>query len=117
MNEMRFKLSGLHVVVAVAVVVLIVVVKVATLGETDDPALHEAIKVELQSELGGRIGQEMKTLDTKDEAATAAFLDRVDPDAIQIHSASVSKPLLSVGTSVEAVASGKGNSPCMSFTK
>jgi hypothetical protein len=103
MSEIRFRLNPVHVGVALAVIAILAAVKVATLGESDDPKLHEAIRTELLSELGGRIGQELQSLDTEDRAAVAAFTEHADPDAIEVHSASVSKPLLSVGTSTNAV--------------
>ncbi len=103
MSEIRFEPRPVHGLAALAVVVALVLVKIATLGETGDPKLHAAIERELMNHLGGRIGQEIDTLDTEDEAAVAAFTARARPDGIEVHSASVSKPLLAVGTRTKAV--------------
>ncbi len=75
--------------------VLVLVVRLATLGETNDPALEVAIHAELQNELGNELGKIIEDFEPTSEEAVAAVLERADHENITLHSIRVSKPLLS----------------------
>lgn len=89
---------------ALGVLAVVVVVRIATLGESRDPALQQAVRAELLNELGNELGKVLDGEDVAtDPAATARALQRADPDNIRIHALHVSKPLLSFSSNAEAV--------------
>lgn len=104
MSEMTLEFSGRNGLIALGAVALLLLVRLSTLGETSDPQLEKAIRAELLNELGNELG---KTLASGDAAADPdlreAALERSDPDNIEVHAMSVSKPLLSFSSSADAV--------------
>ncbi len=104
MAEINFEFSGRNGVIALAVVAAVLLVRIATLGESSDPKLEEAVRAELRNELGNQLG---KVLDgdnvSSDPDAIEAALERSDDSNIAIHSMCVSKPLLSFSTKTDAV--------------
>lgn len=101
MAEMQIDFSGKRGWVALGIVGLVLVVRIATLGSTDDPKPGEAIRAELQNDLGGRLGTALAAL--PDGAATTDIIDMADADNIRIYDTSVSKPLLSFGSSAKTI--------------
>jgi len=99
MSEIQFRPKGVHAIIAVAAVAILIVVRFATFQDTKDPSLHQAIQLELSMRLGDRTGQEIANVDTTDRAAVETMLRRADADGIKVHSASISRPLLSFGRS------------------
>ncbi|MEQ8494405.1 MAG: hypothetical protein RLW42_09330, partial [Gammaproteobacteria bacterium] len=85
------------------VVLIVIVVRGAALGRSDDPALHEAIRAHLVNDLGGRLGVALDAADPADEADVAELLERADASRIALHEVAVSKPLLSFGSTAEAI--------------
>ncbi|MFE8070281.1 hypothetical protein QQM79_04415 [Marinobacteraceae bacterium S3BR75-40.1] len=103
MAEMKFQFTGINAVIALIVVVALVGLRLATLGESDDPALREAVKTELMSELGGRTGEALANLDRTNPEAVRKLTQEASLDAIHIHRLSVSKPLLSLSSDEKAI--------------
>ena len=55
------------------------------------------------NDLGGAVSRELESLDTSDPAAVQRITQLADADGITIHSAHVSKPLLSFGSSERTI--------------
>jgi hypothetical protein len=96
--------------ILVAVIALAIVgVRFATLGETDDPELREAVVSELTIRLGGRTGADLDAIEraggatAMDETTARRLVDRADASGIQVHSMAVSRPVMSAGTREEVV--------------
>ena len=103
---MQIKITRTFGVIGLIIAAAAVGLRFATLGESGDPGLHEAIRAELVLRLGGRTGMDLNAIENvEDIDANAArnLLARADAAGIQVHSASVSKPLLSIASSEEVV--------------
>lgn len=89
---------------ALAIAVALIGVRLMTIGPSDDPRLHAAVKAELANDLGNQLG---KTLDAHDgawgEQDMQRLVDLADRNAIMVLSTKVSKPLLSLGDSDKVV--------------
>jgi hypothetical protein len=103
---MEIQLKGPWAILGLVAAVLLVGIRIASFEEEDDPQLREAIRTELLSTLGGRTSQDLESIGSAedlDPAAAQALLARADPEGIQVHSTSVSAPLLSMSSSEEVV--------------
>lgn len=89
---------------AIAIAIVFVAFRLLTIGNSNDPDLHEAIKAELANDLGNQVGQ---ALDAQSGAYSAEDLRRINElanrDAITVFSTKVSKPLLSMGSSEKVI--------------
>jgi hypothetical protein len=103
MAELKLDLNGKNGIIALGVVVLAVSVRLLTLGNTDDPALREAVRAELRNSLGGQLGAALDAMPEGDPEAAAEIAAMASEDSIRIHATSVSKPLLSFSSSAKTV--------------
>ncbi len=89
---------------AVAIAVVVIGVRLLTIGNSDDPRLHQAIKAELANDLGNNLGKAMASQDgALSEQDMQRLVELADRNAIMVLSASVSKPLLSLGSSDKVI--------------
>jgi hypothetical protein len=103
MSESTFKFGGLAGLIVLVAVAAVVFYRAGTIGEVDDPKLDREIRSELRLRLGERTGRSISNLDRNDPDAVNVFIQNTDPDAIEIHSTRVSKPVLSFGTRKKTV--------------
>lgn len=103
MADAQINLSGGKGLLAAAGVVVLVLIRLFTLGESDDPALHAAIRAHLMNDLGGNLGKALEDFDPGDPQAVSAILERADATGIKLHSVKVSKPVLSFGSTTKAI--------------
>lgn len=95
---MEIKLTPKSGLIVVVIAIAVVAVRFATLGESDDPSLRQAVIAELTIRLGGRTGADIDAIEAAggvDEESARRLAERADPEGIQVHSMSVSGPLLS----------------------
>lgn len=102
MSELNAKLTKIPLTIGVVLLATVGLVRVATLGETNDPVLREAVRAELRNDLGARTSKELASFDAP-KGDGVALAKRADPAGVEIHSAKVSKPLLSFSSSENAV--------------
>ena len=88
---------------ALVILAAFLVLRFLTIGEVDDPDLEAAIRTELLSQMGSSISQMIDDVDPADAGDVAALTELADASNITLHSVRVSKPLLSFGSSVDAV--------------
>jgi hypothetical protein len=102
-DETTFKFTGKKAMIVLGVVIVLVLLRLMTIGESNDPKLREAIRMELMNRLGGRTGQALSEIDKTDPEAVRALAEQADPEGIQVHSMKVSKPLLSFGSKEDVI--------------
>lgn len=105
-TEFAFNLTGNKGLAGIAVSVIAVLfigIRAMTLGESDDERLRAVVKAELVTKMSGDASHALEQLDTSDAEAIDAFLETVDAENIQIHSISVSRPLLSMSSNETVV--------------
>lgn len=103
MAEIKLKLTGAKAVIALVAVVALLVLKFMTIGETKDAKLRDVVRGELTNRLGARTSDAISRLDVSNSEAVHAFTEQADPAGIEVHSTSVSKPLLPLGSSEDVV--------------
>ncbi len=103
MAQMNFEFSGRKGLIALAGVVLLLVVQLASIGETKDSALKEAIHAELKNKMGRELSKVLKDVDPTSEEGVAAVLAQTDDENIILHSAQVSKPLLTFSSKTKTI--------------
>jgi len=103
---MKVEFRGRTLVVGIVIVGALLALRVASLGESDDPDLRRAVRIELLSRLGARTGEDLENLARPGGLTTEAareLLRRVDPTDIEIHGLAVSRPLLSMASCEKVV--------------
>lgn len=103
MSEKGLKLPLAKGPLAFVIIAALLVLRFLTIGEVNDPQLEAAIRTELLSQMGGSISQTIDDVDTTDAGKVEALMEMADAESIALHSVHVSKPLLSFGSSVEAI--------------
>lgn len=104
MSTMQFDLSGQRAIVGIGLVVLFVGFRLATVGESHDPRLREAVKAELMNELGNQLGKALDSVDiAADPSAAGHLIGHANPDNIHVHSMRVSKPVMSMSSKDKTV--------------
>lgn len=104
MSEVTFKTKPIHGVAAAVVAVVFIGLRLATMGESDDPELRAAVQAELLNDLGGNLGRALEDVDVSDPADIAAVLELADEANIDIHSIQLSRPILSMSTNEKTIA-------------
>jgi hypothetical protein len=102
MPGINAKLTKIPLTFGLVLLAAVGLVRVATLGETNDPALREAVRAELLNDLGARTSKELASFDAS-KGDGVALAKRADPAGIDVHSTKVSKPLISFSSSENAV--------------
>lgn len=103
MAQTTVEFKGIHGIIALVAVVLLVLIRLATLGDSRDPALRAAITAELRNELGNNLGKALEDFDSRDPDSVRRLTELADAEGIEIHGARVSKPLLSFASKQDAI--------------
>lgn len=103
---MEIRITPKSGIIVAVIAIAVVVVRFATLGESDDPGLRQAVIAELTTRLGGRTGADLDAIERAggvDEESARNLVERADPEGIQVHSMSVSGKLLSASSREKVV--------------
>ena len=103
MAAITFRALGVHGAVGLAIVIVAVLARWASIGDSDDQRLRQSIHAELMNELGGEMSQALAHVGPSDHEGILAVAEHADPARLEVHSMSVSKPILSLGSSEDVV--------------
>lgn len=103
---MQLQLKGKAGIGGLLLVAGLVGLRVASLGESDDPELRRAVQAELLTRMGARTGQDLADIDDVrdvDAETVGDLLARSNPLGIEVHSMRVSRPILAASSSEDVV--------------